>query len=111
MRGVRLLRQAAAAWRLRALRHARRAQVVSLFEFYGIWNGDPPGRRFTYRVVKRHKRLWIERLETGELIYTPPNFLRLVNRDGLVALAEHLSNGGDYIKAVIAFESATPRKG
>jgi hypothetical protein len=62
-----------------------------------------------YRVVKNHKRLWVENEATGELVYTPPNFLRLTGRDGMRQLAEALNAGEPYIRAVIAFESACPR--
>lgn len=62
---------------------------------------------YTHRVVKRDKRLWIERLETGEVVYTPPDFLRsyIRDRNGLIAMAAELTTGTDYITAVIRFES------
>lgn len=65
----------------------------------------PPGE--IYKMVKRHKRLWIVRGD--ELIYTPPNFLRPPNRLGLLALADMLNEGMSYIKAIIEFESNCPR--
>ena len=39
-------------------------------------------------VVKRHKRLHIEIMESGKLLYTPPDFVKLHSREPLQALAE-----------------------
>lgn len=56
-----------------------------------------------FLVVKRHKRLWIE--ADGELIYTPPNFIRLQSRAPLINLADQLmSLGSRDIDAIAEFE-------
>lgn len=44
----------------------------------------------TFEVVKKNKRLWIQRVETGELVYTPPNFISLHSREPLQHLARDL---------------------
>jgi 3-hydroxy-3-methylglutaryl CoA synthase len=58
-------------------------------------------------VVKRDKRLRIEVQETGEVLYTVPDFLRhRTNRDDLKGLADHFTarQNRDII-AVIWFEA------
>lgn len=57
-----------------------------------------------YKVVKRHKRLWIDD-ENGNPVYTPPDFIRLQSREPLKELAENLSSR-PYIDAVMGFETA-----
>lgn len=61
------------------------------------------------RVVKRHKRLWIDD-DDGNPVYTPPDFIRLQNREPLVHLADKLEST-PYIDAVMAFEAAHTKKG
>ena len=63
---------------------------------------------FTYNVVKRNKRLYIEQKETGELVYTPPDFIKLHSRKPLLELADSLLHGANhpsFIKAIVAFET------
>jgi len=55
------------------------------------------------RVVKRHKRLWIDD-EDGNPVYTPPDFIRMQSREPLKMLAENLSSR-PYIDAVMEFEA------
>jgi hypothetical protein len=58
----------------------------------------------TFSVVKRQKRLWIDRWD-GTPIYTPPNFVRLPNREPLIALALHFTlTCSRDIDAIAAFE-------
>lgn len=61
----------------------------------------------SYQVVKRNKRLYIESCESGNPVYTPPDFLRshMKSRDQLKALADKLTAGESYIDAVAAFEA------
>jgi hypothetical protein len=63
----------------------------------------------THVVRKRHKRLWIDILESGKAIYTPPSFIRLVNRQPMIDLAARLTAGADYIDSVMEFETNAPR--
>jgi hypothetical protein len=42
----------------------------------------------TCKVHKRYKRLHIEVFETGESIYTPPDFVRVGSRQPLIELAQ-----------------------
>lgn len=66
---------------------------------------------WTYEVIKRNHRLMIVRIESGELIYSPPDFIVLSNRLPLKLLAERLTNGADRITAIAEFESSQMRKG
>jgi len=66
----------------------------------------PQALGWTHDVVKRHKRLHIVRRESGEMVYTPPDFIKLHSREPLQALARNLTAGADRITAVVAFETA-----
>lgn len=77
---------------------------------------DPPpmGSREAHardlRIVKRHKRLWIED-GAGQTVYTPPDFLLpLGNRESLDSLAERMSTAVHPIDEIIAFETRMSRK-
>lgn len=61
----------------------------------------------SYQVVKRNKRLYIESCDSGNTVYTPPDFIRphMKSRDQLKTLADKLTAGESYIDAVTAFES------
>lgn len=66
---------------------------------------------YTYVVEKYQKRLWLKILETGERVYTPPDFVRqyMTSRESMQKLAESLCYGThnpQFIKAIVAFESA-----
>jgi len=63
---------------------------------------------YTHVVVKENKRLFIKRFETGEVVYTPPDFIRphIRSRAQLKALADRLTAGGDYITEVVAFQAS-----
>lgn len=61
----------------------------------------------TVTVVKRNKRLWIEDDETGETIYTPPDFVRMQSREPFLKLAlDMMEPGAARIGLIIAFETA-----
>lgn len=69
----------------------------------------------TYVVEKYQKRLWLKILETGERVYTPPDFVRkyMTGRESMQKLADSLCYGThnpQFIKAIVAFESATVGK-
>jgi hypothetical protein len=65
----------------------------------------------TAEVVKRHKRLQVVVVETGEVLYVPPNFVMLPSREPLVALARHFTAVGHRdIDAIARFEGRYPRK-
>lgn len=59
-------------------------------------------------VIKRNKRLWIVDEESGEDIYTPPDFIRphMINRRVLYILKDKIENGIPRIDAVMEFEGA-----
>jgi hypothetical protein len=62
----------------------------------------------TFRTVKANKRLWIECVETGERVYTPPDFMRhrLQSREPMHELARDFTAAGRYdISAVANFEA------
>lgn len=61
-----------------------------------------------HRVVKRNKRLHVARSDTGQIVYTPPDFLRIDNRAQLEALAMKLDEGEEPIQAIMAFEQDRP---
>lgn len=66
------------------------------------------GQRFA--CAKAHRRLFIQDLETGELLYTPPDFIRLTSRTPLedlarVACAKTFLDIAD----IVFFESQAPR--
>ena len=63
----------------------------------------------THVVEKRNKRLIIRCVETGEVVYTPPDFLRqqIRNRDGLRVLADRLTTEWvNPIRAIMDFETS-----
>ena len=66
-----------------------------------------PSRVCTYEVRKIHKRLHVTELETGAVVYTPPDFVKLPNRAALRDLADAFTAAGCRrdIGAIIAFES------
>lgn len=73
-----------------------------------VGSGNMPWRLCnTFRVVKANKRLWIEAVETGERVYTPPEFMRhrLQSREPMHDLARRFTATGRYdIGAVVDFE-------
>jgi len=63
-----------------------------------------------FTCVKAFSRLWIQNRKSWELIYTPPEFLRLTNRRGLAELAERATNSGYLcIDDVVDFEHGLKR--
>lgn len=62
----------------------------------------------TATVVKRNKRLFIETMETGAFLYTPPDFLRshIKSREHLQRLADIFTEKQERcIESIIRFES------
>lgn len=60
----------------------------------------------TFEVVKRNKRLWIDRVEDARPFYTPPDFVKLHSREPLIELARHFTETQSYdIGAVAALET------
>ncbi len=53
----------------------------------GYTNMPVPGKE-RFKVTKVNGRLWIEETATGQFLYTVPDFVKLLNRDSLVALAD-----------------------
>jgi hypothetical protein len=67
----------------------------------------------SYECVKHQKRMWLREAETGELVYTPPDFMRhkLQSRESMRELASRLSEIGRYdINTIIDFESRYSRR-
>lgn len=65
-----------------------------------------------YAVVKAAQRLWLQNQETGNLIYTPPNFVKKNSQKPLVEMAERVEAQGFLdIEDIIEFETVTPRYG
>jgi hypothetical protein len=60
--------------------------------------------------VKAHKRLWVQDVVSGYLIYTHPDFLRPVDRKLMTELARRASLRGHLdICDIMVFEAKTPR--
>jgi hypothetical protein len=61
----------------------------------------------TFVVVKRHKRLWIVRLEDDLPVYTPPDFVKLKSRVPLQQLARRFTEmQARDIGAITEFETS-----
>jgi hypothetical protein len=61
-----------------------------------------------YSCVKRNKRLWI--VYDNQLVYTPPDFIRCVDRQLMIQLAATATAAGLLThEAIAAFEAAAPR--
>ena len=66
----------------------------------------PSDHPVTYEAVKRHKRLWLMEVETGNLVYTPPSWVKLPNRSPMHALAWGMTDRLKYdIDLIMAFET------
>jgi hypothetical protein len=60
----------------------------------------------TFEVVKQNKRLWVRCVETGELIYTPPSFVKLQSREPLNDLVRSFNSTlSRDLDAIAAFEA------
>jgi hypothetical protein len=69
---------------------------------------SPSRHPVTYEVVKRDKRLWLREVETGRLVYTPPNFMRhrLQSREPMIELAKAMTQELRYdIDVITQFET------
>jgi hypothetical protein len=65
----------------------------------------------TFEVIKKNGRLWIECVETGELVYTMPNFVSINRREDLRSLAELMTIAGHRdIELIMWFETKFKRK-
>lgn len=70
----------------------------------------PAGTTGRFRCAKLRGRLYIQCCETGDLLYTPPNFIRILSRAPLVELANRAEARGVLaIDDIITFESNAPR--
>jgi hypothetical protein len=74
-----------------------------------VGSGNMPWRLVnTFQVIKANKRLWIECVETGERVYTPPDFMRhrMQSREPMRVLAYRFTATGRYdIGSVVEFEA------
>lgn len=64
-----------------------------------------PCLAITAVVVKRNKRLQIIYYETGEVLYIPPDFIKLNSRQPLVDLASKMVYYDDVFNHILEFES------
>lgn len=72
----------------------------------------PRGRPITQLFIcnKVNKRLWIQDVVSGELLYTPPDFIKLHNRDSMEELALRASMRRRLdIMEIMVFEARSPR--
>jgi hypothetical protein len=72
----------------------------------------PKGKPVTQRFIcnKVNKRLWIQDVVTGELIYTHPDFIRLRSREPMEDLAARACLRGRLdIMDIMVFEARSPR--
>lgn len=65
---------------------------------------------YTHVVTKFKKRLWVTRYETGERIYTPPDFIQIHGRSDFDRMIDVLNRGAKLIDAMMAFESTAKVK-
>jgi hypothetical protein len=65
-----------------------------------------PNRLYTFNVVKRHKRLHIVSAETDEIVYTPPDFVQVIDRHDMHFLAKCFTTlQSRDIELIAAFET------
>jgi hypothetical protein len=72
----------------------------------------PKGKPITQRFIcnKVNKRLWVQDVVTGQLLYTPPDFIRLQSRDLIEELATRASMRNKLdIMDIMVFEGLAPR--
>ena len=63
-----------------------------------------------FGIVKAFKRIWIQDRKTGALLYTHPDYIRLINRSMMQELADAANTRNKlHIEDIIAFESMSPR--
>lgn len=63
-----------------------------------------------FACVKVNKRLWIKNVTEDRLVYTPPDFIRLVDRSLMIELARRSTVRGElHIDDLIVFEAKAPR--
>lgn len=75
----------------------------------------PARHPVTFEVTKHAKRLWLREVETGSLVYTPPEFIRhrMQSREPMRDLAKAMTDKLRYcISAICVFEARfNPRRG
>ena len=65
-----------------------------------------------FACAKVNRRLFIQDTETGALLYTHPDFVRLINRDLMARLASAARLRGHLdISDIMLFEARAPRAG
>jgi hypothetical protein len=63
-----------------------------------------------FGIVKAFQRMWIQDRHTGILLYTHPDFVKLINRARMQDLADAANTRGTlHINDIVAFESSQPR--
>lgn len=63
-----------------------------------------------FTCVKVNRRLWIKNVTLDRLVYTPPDFIRLVDRALLIELVRRSTVRGElHIDDLIVFEAKAPR--
>lgn len=63
-----------------------------------------------FACVKVNKRLWIKNVTEDRLVYTPPDFIRLVDRGLMIELARRSTVRGElHIDDLIVFEAKACR--
>lgn len=76
--------------------------------FAPLPKGKPINQMFICNKV--NKRLWIQDVVTGCLLYTPPDFIKLHSRDLMDELAVRASMRGRLdIMEIMVFEGLAPR--
>jgi hypothetical protein len=63
-----------------------------------------------FGIVKAYQRIWIQDRYSGILLYTYPDFIKLINRNRMQGLADAANTRGWLdIDDIIAFERSQPR--
>jgi hypothetical protein len=63
-----------------------------------------------FGIVKAFQRIWIQDRHTGMLLYTHPDFVKLINRAHMQVLADAANTRGTlHINDIVVFESSQPR--
>ena len=76
--------------------------------FAPLPRGRPIDQLFICNKVNR--RLWIQDVVSGELLYTPPDFIKLHNRESMADLALRASMRRRLdIMEIMVFEARSPR--
>lgn len=68
-----------------------------------------PKRVWTPKVVKRNKRLMLTELESGKVLYSPPDFVKIISRQELEELGSRMQEAENPIDAIVDYESKAKR--